>query len=179
MSYRTLLGAIAVPPEVADPITYWDPAAPHFGAGSRNGWFHFKCKVLLDQMAGHEALRFVAAQTWTRELRDSGSCTTWTVLDQPGIRKAAAELKNLLERCEREVELLTERLFFAHDGWSVGSVRKALSSAVSRSLTADFTDGGEDDSPEFLFAVLVNLRELLRVAEERQLTLVYYNWLPE
>jgi hypothetical protein len=169
---------MTVPPDLPDPINCWDPAAPGFMAGSRNGWFHAKCRDLLDEIAGHEALRFLAAQTWTRESRENGSRTSWTVLDQAAIGRAAAELDDLLERCEREVEIVSERLFFAQDGWSPGEVREALSSALSRGLSSEVTDGGEGDSPAFLFAVLVNVRELLRLARARPLTVVYYNWLP-
>jgi hypothetical protein len=178
MSYNTFLGAMAVPSSAADPINYWDPEGPHFRAGSRNGWFHVDCKRLLDEMPGHEALRFLAAQAWTRELKKSGSRTTWSVLDQAALDEAATQLDNLLTRCGDHTELLT--VLFAGGGWTASDIRAALAFARDlQGLTKDVTDGGEDDSPKFLFSVLFNLRTLVRLAQEQQLKLVYYNWLPE
>jgi hypothetical protein len=178
MSYRTFLGAMAVPSSAADPVNSWDPEGPHFGAGSRNGWFHVYCKRLLDEMPGHETLRFLAAQAWTREVKKSGSCTTWSVLDQVALDEAATQLDNLLARCGDNTELLT--VLFAGGGWTAGDIRAALALALDlKGLTKDVTDGGEDDSPQFLFSVLANLRILMRLAQEQQLKVVYYNWLPE
>ena len=77
------------------------------------------------------------------------------------------------------MERLTARLFAEYGGWSATDVREALSTALGRDFREDITDGGDNGTPLFRFAVLANLQKLLCVADERTYSMVWFNWLPE
>jgi len=165
---------------VTDPIDNWDAAytaGPKVRGGSRNGWFERKCRELLDVAPNHESLRFLSMQSATRERRESGSLFTWTVLNEQSLQSTLDQLETLLIFLGDNIEFLFEHLEFDRQGYALKEIRVALSNALeSRDFPEKVTDGGEDDTPEFMFSWLVALRSFLSHAKDNDTNVLYVSW---
>lgn len=177
MSYHSLFGAYVVPRSASDPLSYRNPDSLRTDGSSRNGWFQAQCGLLLDTYGGHESLRFLSAQSSSIQQSDG---TTFTLIDGNALCDAHEQLEALISCCRDDIDLLTERLGLRHDGYTTEDVRAALAATLERAAVPEHQPDGEDGaSPRFLFSALAAVIAILRYARERDLMVVFFNWLPQ
>lgn len=176
MSFHILLGAFPIPAEgdSLEPVSNERVGA--LRGHSRGGAFVRSMKSLLDEFPGHDSLRFLADEEgpFSRQLPDPQ--TRWTVLDRTSLPLVIESLDRLLDTCTWHADVLARCVSFGADAPSADEIRLALSTAHE---TADPNAVSEDgESAEFVFAVLVSLRGLLRRALTESARVAIFMWSP-
>ena len=177
MANYSVFSAIAVPRTIADPLDYWDDAARKLRGHSRHGWFVRQCKELLDVAPSHDSLRFLSMEASTRERRENNDLTTWRLLNEKSLQNAVDELDSILGFARDDIEFLFGHLKFDAQGWTLDEIRTELSEALGQGdLPERVTDGGEGDTPKFMFIWLVAVRNFLSYARANSRDVVYLSW---
>ena len=174
MSWSSTFVAYAVPRSAEDPLHYDDPLMPATAGGSRNGWFQWQCEALLDVLPGHDALRFIYDDKRCSDREEQEYYTlSWKFLSGEVLAEASRQLESLLAACSERIALLSKTI--EAGGLTEKDFREALSSALAtRELPRHIEGDGEGDDPLFMFSALAALLILFRLAQERDLTVVFY-----
>lgn len=184
MSWHTFLGAYELPAGAPGTPPRSGDIPPIFHGVSRSGAFQQVVRALLDLAAGHDALRFLAAQTATETLREPGGITRLTRITADDVAAVVAAIDGLVAFCAREAERVAG-LFGDLGGATRADVEAALRGAgTGVDLNRDVERGDDGDSVLFVFAALRSLRAAaLRFAQSDASApgraLIYWSWEPE
>lgn len=177
MSFHALLGAFPIATSLDSLDPQPNARVGELRASSRGGALGTCLGELMDALPGHEALRFLAGQKGPLEQRQTDPQTLWTVLDTPASQLVLTALGSLLAACDRHAESLAARVAFGSDRLDAAGIRQALLVARDSSDPNAAVASGEDgDTAEFVFAVLVSLRELLRRAQAQRTPVAVFTW---
>lgn len=183
MAWHTFFGAYELPAHVPGTPPRSGDRPPVFHGASRSGAFPQIVRALLDLAAGHDALRFVAAQTATETLREPDGVTRQTRIAAGDVAAIAAAIDGLVAFCAREAERVAG-LFDDFGGTTRADVEASLrGTGTGVDLNRDVEWGDDGDSPHFVFATLRSLRAAaFRIAEgdasAPARALIYWSWEP-
>ena len=179
MSFHSLLGAFAIAPSGDSLEPAANDAVGELRASSRGGAFTQTMGQLLDVLPGHEALRFLAREAGPLPQRHTDPQTHWTVLDGQAASALLSTLDSLLLACERRAEALADRVAFGSDVLGAAQLRQALRAAREVASPNTATPACEDgDTADFVFSVLISLRNLLRRAITQTARIAVFTWAP-
>lgn len=179
MSFHALLGAFPIAQSGDSLQPHPHVSVGELRASSRGGAFFLACRDLLNALPGHEVLRFIACEHGPVPQRQTDAQTRWTVLDQDTSPSILAALESLLIESDQEADALATQVSFGSDQLSAAEIRQALRCArCAADPNAATPSGAEGDTAEFVFSVLVSLRELLRRAGAESTRIAVFTWAP-
>jgi hypothetical protein len=179
MSFHTLLGAFPIHADGDSLEPVPNDRVGELRGSSRSGAFARACSELLDVLPGHESLRFLANQDGPLSRLCPDPQTRWTVLDAQLSRRVLADLDSLLAACDHRVDAVASHVAFGSDRLNADEIRLALAAARESAHPNATTPAGDDgDTAEFVFAVLVSLRGLLRRARVESARVAIFTWAP-